>query len=91
MLGEAEQPPQGDPQPGRCPVQAGAGVAQFGGVPDVLRNGGQHLGRALGEHRGVGVVLTFDDGQREPQIGPDVAEPEDRLSASRTLGSVGAW
>ena len=30
---------------------------------------------ALGEHRGMGVVLALEDGQREPRMSPDVAEP----------------
>ena len=29
----------------------------------------------LGCHRGMGVVLALEDGQREPRMGPDVAEP----------------
>jgi hypothetical protein len=43
-LGEAEQPLRGHPQPGRCPVQAAAAVAQLGFAPDVVRNGREHLG-----------------------------------------------
>lgn len=67
VFGEAEQPLRGHSEPGRGPVKAGTGVAQFGDGPDVPRRGGQDLGGALGERRGVGVVLAFDDGQREPR------------------------
>jgi hypothetical protein len=74
-LGEAEQPLRGHAQPGRCPVQAAAAVAQLGDAPDVVRNGREHLGGTLGEHRGVRVVLALDDRQREPRMGRDVAEP----------------
>ena len=38
-----------------------------------LGNGSHDFGWALGEHRCVGVVLTLEDGQREPRMGAHVA------------------